>query len=138
MPSGGVVGDDHPAGELSPLPSWPQLLREGCMVRKNAAANLLKRYGAAYLLCSISLSLCSFGLIYVLVSHGIDVSALLARLGITLRFEKLGTVGLAYALHKAASPIRFAPTVALTALVARRIEGWRARRIIIVDAAVAA
>ena len=34
--------------------------------------------------------------------------------------EKVGTFALAYAAHKAASPIRFPPTVALTPIVA----GW--------------
>ena len=33
--------------------------------------------------------------------------------------EKVGTVALAYAAHKALSPVRFPPTVALTPLVAR-------------------
>lgn len=32
--------------------------------------------------------------------------------------EKVGTFALAYAAHKAASPIRFPPTVALTPIVA--------------------
>lgn len=32
--------------------------------------------------------------------------------------EKVGTFALAYAAHKAASPIRFPPTVALTPVVA--------------------
>lgn len=35
--------------------------------------------------------------------------------------EKFGTFALAYAAHKAASPIRFPPTVALTPIVARWI-----------------
>lgn len=33
--------------------------------------------------------------------------------------EKVGTAALAYAAHKAASPIRFPPTVALTPIVAK-------------------
>ena len=37
--------------------------------------------------------------------------------------ETVGTFGLAYAVHKAASPIRFPPTVALTPLVARNVFG---------------
>ncbi len=40
-----------------------------------------------------------------------------------LTSEKVGTVGLAYAVHKAASPIRFPPTVALTPVVARTLFG---------------
>ena len=37
--------------------------------------------------------------------------------------ETAGTFGLAYAIHKAASPIRFPPTVALTPVVAKRVFG---------------
>ena len=33
--------------------------------------------------------------------------------------EQVGVFALAYAVHKAASPIRFPPTVALTPIVAR-------------------
>lgn len=39
--------------------------------------------------------------------------------------EKVGTFALAYAAHKAASPIRFPPTVALTPIVA----GWIGKRV---------
>jgi hypothetical protein len=46
------------------------------------AKELLKRYGSAYLITSISLSVVSFGLCYLLVSAGVDVAALLQRIGI--------------------------------------------------------
>lgn len=63
----------------------------------------------------------SFTLCYLMVENGVDVAALLGRVGLTVTgtSEKVGTVALAYAAHKAASPIRFPPTVALTPLVAR-------------------
>lgn len=32
-------------------------------------------------------------------------------------------MGIAYAIHKAASPIRFPPTVALTPIVAKKVFG---------------
>ena len=73
------------------------------------------------------MSLCSFSLFYLLVSAGVDASAVLKAVGINLRgSQRVGRIGLAYVLHKAASPIRFPPTVALTAVVAKRIEEWRA------------
>lgn len=72
---------------------------------------------------SITLSLISFTLCYVLISAGVDVAALLQKVGISSNGtgEKVGTFALAYAAHKAASPIRFPPTVALTPIVARWI-----------------
>ena len=52
---------------------------------------------------------------------GVDVSALLSKVGInaSATSEKVGTVAIAYAAHKALSPVRFPPTVALTPVVAR-------------------
>nr|TKR98511.1 hypothetical protein D5086_0000202480 [Populus alba] len=86
------------------------------------AKELLAKYGGAYLATSITLSLISFSLCYALISAGIDVQALLLKVGISTdaNGEKVGTFALAYAAHKAASPIRFPPTVALTPIVA----GW--------------
>lgn len=84
------------------------------------AKELLAKYGGAYLATSITLSLISFTLCYALINSGVDVSALLQKVGISTNEtgEKVGTFALAYAAHKAASPIRFPPTVALTPVVA--------------------
>ncbi|PRQ32520.1 hypothetical protein RchiOBHm_Chr5g0047271 [Rosa chinensis] len=86
------------------------------------AKELLAKYGGAYLATSIALSIISFSLCYALISVGVDVQALLQKVGISgsEAGEKVGTFALAYAAHKAASPIRFPPTVALTPVVA----GW--------------
>ena len=46
------------------------------------AKDLLARYGSAYLATSISLSLVSFGLCYVLVNNGVDVPAVLGKVSI--------------------------------------------------------
>jgi len=85
------------------------------------AKELFRKYGVAYLVTSISLSLVSFALMYTLVGRGVNVPALLASIGIqcSVAGQKVGAVALAYALHKAASPIRFPPTVAMTPVVAR-------------------
>ncbi|KAL6873904.1 hypothetical protein ACP4OV_013986 [Aristida adscensionis] len=90
--------------------------------RTEQAKELLAKYGGAYLATSITLSLISFSLCYLLVSAGVDVQDLLAKIGIVTGETggKVGTFALAYAAHKAASPIRFPPTVALTPVVA----GW--------------
>lgn len=88
-----------------------------------SAKSLLKRYGIAYLATSIPLALVSFAICYLLVDNGIDVSGLLKNIGIEAgdAGEKAGTFALAYAAHKAASPIRFPPTVLLTPVVAKLI-----------------
>ena len=81
---------------------------------------MLKRYGAAYLASSVSLSIISYTLFYELVKRGLDVTGALAAIGITVANSRYyGAAALAYALHKAASPIRFPPTLLLTQFVAR-------------------
>lgn len=58
----------------------------------------------------------------MLVENGVDVNELLAKVGIeaTSLSSTAGIAAIAYAVHKAASPVRFPPTVALTSIVA----GW--------------
>ena len=96
-------------------------------IKKNdgeSAKSLLKKYGIAYLATSIPLALVSFAICYVLVDNGVDVAGLLAKVGIQSAGNAettAGTFALAYAAHKAASPIRFPPTVLLTPVVAKLI-----------------
>ena len=94
---------------------------EGSSSAATTAKDLLKRYGSAYLITSITFALISFTICYFSVSNGVDMSALLGKLGIetSTPAETTGTVAVAYAIHKAASPIRFPPTVALTPVVAK-------------------
>jgi hypothetical protein len=56
-------------------------------------------------------------------SLGVDVGGLLSKVGlqVTDTSEKVGTFAIAYAAHKALSPVRFPPTVALTPVVAKYI-----------------
>ena len=52
---------------------------------------------------------------------GVDVANFLGRFGLTVSGtgEKVGAVAIAYAAHKALSPVRFPPTVFLTPVVAK-------------------
>lgn len=86
---------------------------------KPKATDLLRQYGIAYLTTSVSLTLVSFALCYYFVSIGIDVPSALSKVGIkpTKTAANAGTFGIAYALHKALSPVRFPPTVLLTPIV---------------------
>merc|ERR1719478_1438467 len=120
-----VAGNDSGKDEVGTIGfelSFLKALRGGENA-KVKPGELLKKYGGAYLLTSTSLALVSFGLCYALVSNGVDVASLLSRFGIevTGTSETLGITGLAYAIHKALSPVRFPPTVALTPWVAANI-----------------
>jgi len=87
--------------------------------------DLLAKYGAAYLVTSISFAIVSYTICFLLVSKGVDVAALLESVGIKANSASstAGTAGIAYAVHKAASPLRFPPTVALTPVVANYFGG---------------
>jgi hypothetical protein len=89
----------------------------------DSAKSLLAKYGIAYLATSIPLALLSFGICYALVDNGVDVGGILNKIGIDAgdNGERAGTFAIAYAAHKAASPIRFPPTVLLTPVVAKFI-----------------
>jgi hypothetical protein len=82
---------------------------------------LFKEYGAAYLITSITLAIISYAVCYLSIAKGVDVVTLLSRIGIksTVAATNTGTAAIAYAVHKAASPIRFPPTVVLTPIVAK-------------------
>lgn len=84
------------------------------------AKDMFMKYGVVYLATSIFLSIISYSLCYTLVSNGVDVASLLAKVGIkgTSVASGAGTAAIAYAMHKAASPIRFPPTVFLTHVIA--------------------
>ena len=92
--------------------------RGGARGKASTAKALFRKYGAAYLITSISLALCSYAACYLLVSRGVGVAQLLRRVGVhAIVSPKAGKAAIAYAVHKAASPIRFPPTVMLTPMV---------------------
>jgi len=151
---------------------------EGGLLKSAKAGNmdqaklLLKKYGSAYLVTSITLAAISFSACFALVDAGVDVGSLLAKVGVIVDTESTantaGTAAIAYigsfecidathslkemlaykcclhcidvlaliyfdyvsscfefdlvlcacAVHKAASPIRTVPVIALTPLVA--------------------
>merc|ERR1712226_786509 len=108
------------------------LLREGFNVHVRGAdrrlgmataGELLKQYGPAYLLTSTSLAAVSYAGCYMAVNRGVNVVALLARCGLkaSAANKKFGAGSIAYVAHKAASPLRFPPTVALTPVVAKKL-----------------
>lgn len=89
--------------------------------KKVKPQDLLKKYGPAYLVTSIVLAIISYAICYFMISTGVDVVSLLEKIGIksSVAAANTGTAAIAYAIHKAASPIRFPPTVVLTPIVAR-------------------
>ena len=122
-------GDGTPPPSSSPpsASASPPAPPPSSLSRTDQAKALLKTYGSAYLLTSISFALVSFGACYALVNAGVDVGGLVEKLPAALgggarpgaAGERVGAFAIAYAAHKALSPVRFPPTVALTPVVAR-------------------
>ena len=120
--------DDIDVGSLKgvvvPLPKSFSLHKNAAvapLATRPGPLELLKQYGGAYIVTSLTMSVISMTLFYLLASRGLDMRAMLRLCGIRLgdRAGAFSTFGVAYFAHKAASPIRFVPTVALTPKVAR-------------------
>ena len=79
---------------------------EGGLLKSAKAGNmdqaklLLKKYGSAYLVTSITLAAISFSACFALVDAGVDVGSLLARVGVVVDTESTantaGTAAIAY------------------------------------------
>ena len=127
LTAGGGKKNDDGGEEAEPSSPSAAASSSSPLSRTDQAKALLKTYGSAYLLTSISFALVSFGACYALVTAGVDVGGIVERLPAALgggarpgaTGERVGAFAIAYAAHKALSPVRFPPTVALTPVVAR-------------------
>ncbi|CAI5744024.1 unnamed protein product [Peronospora destructor] len=81
-------------------------------------------YGRVGICTHIVLSLLSFSIIYVGVSNGVDVKAVLDLVGISTSTttSSAGSVLIAYTLYKVLVPIRWALTFAVTPVVLRALR----------------
>nr|CAB3244435.1 protein FAM210B [Phallusia mammillata] len=85
---------------------------------------IFAQYGAFGVAFHIVMSLCSLGFFYLLVSSGIDVVGLLAKVGIELSGIVSGasTFVIAYAVHKIAMPVRVSITVVSVPILVRYLR----------------
>ncbi|XP_036989565.2 protein FAM210B, mitochondrial [Artibeus jamaicensis] len=86
---------------------------------------VFREYGAVGVCLHIGISLVSLGMFYLLVSSGVDMSAVLLKLGLgeSLVQSKMatgtGTFVVAYAVHKLFAPVRISATLVSVPLVVR-------------------
>ncbi|XP_048054616.1 protein FAM210B, mitochondrial isoform X2 [Megalobrama amblycephala] len=89
---------------------------------------VFKEYGAVGVSFHIGISLISLGIFYLAVSSGLDMTALLCRLGFSeaLVQSKLATgtstFVLAYAVHKLFAPLRISITLVSVPLIVRHLR----------------
>ncbi|KFB39089.1 AGAP008432-PA-like protein [Anopheles sinensis] len=96
--------------------------------RKDRLKKAIKEYGSTVLVFHVSISLVSLGTCYLLVSSGIDMVALLDRMGwgdsalASKAGAGAGTFVIAYAIHKVFAPVRISITLGATPLIVRYLR----------------
>lgn len=104
-------GDTEPEGEK---PNKTQQLKK-----------VFKEYGAVGVSFHIGISLMSLGMFYLLISSGIDMAALLCKVGFSEAVVQskmaagTSTFVLAYAIHKIFAPVRISITLVSVPLIVR-------------------
>lgn len=85
-----------------------------------------KDYGATLFLFHISMSLCSLGVWYLIITSGVDVPELLRKINIDESKLHLAsgasTFVVAYALHKMTAPIRISITLGAAPFIVRYLR----------------
>jgi len=111
--------------EESPSSTAPQ---EGPLTTKEKLKRAVRDYGATVLVFHITMSLMSLGFFYLLVSSGLDVVALLAKIGVSENVLKSTITAeaskfvVAYAVHKVFAPLRITITLTATPLIVRKLR----------------
>ncbi|XP_018334720.1 protein FAM210B, mitochondrial-like [Agrilus planipennis] len=88
----------------------------------------LAEYGTTVIVFHVTISIVSLGLMYLLVSSGVDVVKLLSALGISQDGKlaeiasNAGTFVIAYAVHKVFAPARITITLAATPFIVRHLR----------------
>ncbi|XP_047439621.1 protein FAM210B, mitochondrial isoform X2 [Mugil cephalus] len=106
-----VVGDTEPEGGK---PNKTQQLKK-----------VFKEYGAVGVCFHIGISLMSLGMFYLLISSGIDMAAVLCKVGFSESVVQskmaagTSTFVLAYAIHKLFAPVRISITLVSVPLIVR-------------------
>ncbi|XP_059186209.1 protein FAM210B, mitochondrial [Centropristis striata] len=86
---------------------------------------VFKEYGAVGVCFHIGISLMSLGMFYLLVSSGIDMAAVLCKVGFSEEIVRskmaagTSTFVLAYAIHKLFAPVRISTTLVSVPLIVR-------------------
>ncbi|KAB0802247.1 hypothetical protein PPYR_04433 [Photinus pyralis] len=86
--------------------------------KKEKLKRAVKEYGSTVVIFHVTISLASLGVCYLLVSSGLDMSKILAYLGISGSIAaNAGTFVTAYAIHKVFAPVRISITLGATPFI---------------------
>ncbi|KAF7208111.1 protein FAM210B, mitochondrial isoform X2 [Nothobranchius furzeri] len=98
---------------------------EGKPNKTQQLKKVFKEYGAVGVSFHVGISLMSLGMFYLLISSGIDMAALLCKLGFNESVVQskmaagTSTFVLAYAIHKLFAPVRISITLLSVPLIVR-------------------
>ncbi|XP_005392334.1 PREDICTED: protein FAM210B [Chinchilla lanigera] len=127
-----ACGDFRSHQEPSRLTETPGSSKAGSIESKQSKSQQLRKvfreYGAVAVSLHIGISLISLGLFYMVVSSGVDMSAVLLKLGFTesLVQSKMAagtsTFVVAYAIHKLFAPVRISITLVSVPFLVRYLR----------------
>ncbi|XP_064162363.1 protein FAM210B, mitochondrial [Anguilla rostrata] len=118
QPQGGVPGKG-PGGPEGPEPEEPK------PNKTQQLKKVFKEYGAVGVSFHVGISLLSLGMCYLAISSGIDMAAILFKLGFSESVVRskmaagTSTFVLAYAVHKLFAPVRISITLVSVPLIVR-------------------
>uniref|UniRef100_A0A1E1WZL5 Putative conserved plasma membrane protein n=1 Tax=Amblyomma aureolatum TaxID=187763 RepID=A0A1E1WZL5_9ACAR len=95
--------------------------------RREKWKHAIKEYGSTMVAFHVVLSVTSFGICYVLVSSGIDMTTIAEKLGFNMDSQWInskvaggsGTLVVAYAVHKLFTPVRMGITLTAAPILVR-------------------
>ncbi|KAF4532250.1 hypothetical protein B566_EDAN004336 [Ephemera danica] len=93
--------------------------------RKEQLKRAFKEYGSTVIIFHVCISLISLGGCYLAVSSGLDVVAMLEKIGLTGRNSAItgaSTFVVAYAVHKVFAPVRISITLGATPFIVRYLR----------------
>ncbi|XP_033823089.1 protein FAM210B, mitochondrial [Periophthalmus magnuspinnatus] len=129
QPSVSHKEEEQTLKDPSPPPDNPEPAPEGGKPNKTQQLKkVFKEYGAVGVSFHICMSLMSLGMFYLLVSSGIDMAALLCKMGFSETVVKskmaagTSTFVLAYAIHKLFAPVRISITLVSVPLIVRHFR----------------
>lgn len=107
-------------------PKTEEIVDEKPLSKKDQVKKAFKEYGSTVIIFHVALSLASLGCCYLLVLNGLDVVAIVQKLGI--QSERLSSISnastfvVAYAFHKVFSPVRLSITLFSTPIIVRYLR----------------
>jgi len=117
-----------PESESESGESHDQKTTTTAVSKKSRLKQAVKEYGSTVIVFHIAMSLTSLGFCYLLISSGLDLPAIVQKIGFGESILKssitqgASTFVIAYAVHKVFAPLRITITLTATPLIVRKLR----------------